>query len=283
MKRYFGKIDKKLLLLAVFASFVFVWIFRNSYQTKESRASVQAPSYVPGGRILVLGESPECEVVSPVGWVEGQETPKYSGVVDVEVQASDNNTVTKVEIYARHRDYYGGPENSFTLLSESVTPPYTASFDTTTLPLAYTVGVDAFAHDADGNIRWCPLFFGVEDITPPQISITSPVNGSVHKKGTKIPVELAYSDAYMAKLELYADGRVVCTIGNPDPVNFTPMTCYHYIPKKPGDHTLQAKAYDSFGNYSTSDEVVITGAASIDSSDESPTDTPKKGKKPPKK
>ena len=199
------------------------------------------------------GLSPECKVLLPVAY------STVSGVIDVEVEASDNKAVTKVEIYARHRKYWGSTSTN-ALLDEftQAQASYKTTLDTTKLPLAYTFDIIAHAYDADGQIGGCTSPITVKDITPPTVSISSPSANSSVSKRTYVPVTIQYSDAYISSIELYVNNKRICAIGNPDPITFKPVTCNWWVPKPNVTYSLQAKGHDSFGNVGVSSIIKVT-------------------------
>jgi subtilisin family serine protease len=163
-----------------------------------------------------------------------------SGLVSVNVSASDNIGVTKVELYANGA-----------LVATDTTSPYSFSWDSTKVANG-SVSLVAKAYDAAGNV-------GVSsgdtvtvanavapDTTPPTVSIKNPLNGSQVSGTVSINV-VATDNVGVQQTTLYIDGvqQASATSGS---------LSYSWNTRKisTGTHTIMAIAKDAAGNSSSS-------------------------------
>jgi thermitase len=196
-----------------------------------------------------------------------------SGLVNISADVTDNVGVSYVTINA------GG-----VFLMEFKSPPYTVSWDTTTLPDGNaTVGVNA--SDAAGNFVQKFITVTVKngisqptntptptvvlptptntpipsptptssDTTSPSVSITSPLNGSTVAVRSTVSIQASASDNIgITRVEFYVNGTLSCSDTS------SPYTCSWKVPgAKNKSYTLMARAYDAAGNSSTS-SITIT-------------------------
>lgn len=156
--------------------------------------------------------------------------------VTLEIAASDNVGVTKVEIYNA-----ASPLPLAILTNE----PYNIM-----LPLAdgdYTVS--AMAYDASGNTGLSEqVSFSVRtrETIPPNVSISSPLNGSMTNSPVNIIVD-ASDNVGVASVDLYLDNSLVQT--------FSASPFEHLADLLPGSHEAMAVARDADGNAATSTTV----------------------------
>ena len=87
------------------------------------------------------------------------------------------------------------------------------------------------------------------DAEPPTVSITSPANGDEVPQHVDVIVN-ATDNVAVTKVELYVDGAL-------REVSTTAPFTMTWNPTRPGEHTLQLKAYDGAGNVGTSSPVVV--------------------------
>lgn len=171
-----------------------------------------------------------------------------SGLTGVNVSASDNVGVTRVELRV----------NGSTIATDTVSP-YQFSWDTTRLSNGAATVV-AYAFDAAGNSKTSTsvsvnvansttnLVPAPIDTTPPVVKITNPTNGS-NVSGTVSISVTASDDAGAAgiKQSLYIDGALKASgIGG--------SLSYKWNTRKiaRGSHTIMAVAVDAAGNKSSS-------------------------------
>lgn len=185
-----------------------------------------------------------------------------SGLIDVAAQASDNVAVSKVEFYTEGRYCFGCDYGNVVLFATASASPYTAKLDTTRAPFAYARQIMAVAYDASGNksdmlTNIVPIT--IKDITPPTVSIISPLSGSTTRAGSTITVTIEVSDnaSAISGVKLYINNNQVCTWGywqndssnyqnSQYPQNKVQGSCSWTVPTKPNiTYSIQAKATDS--------------------------------------
>ena len=160
-----------------------------------------------------------------------------SGITSMSSGAADASGITKVEFYV-----------DGTLLSADTSSPYAVSWDTKSYAHNTSHTLLAKAYDGVGNIGTSTLATVlVSDITPPVVSITSPLNRSYVTRGTTIAVSATASDkSPIARVEFSVNGSLTCV----DPV--PAYSCSWSIPQaKNIVYTLQARAFDIAGNSAT--------------------------------
>jgi len=168
-----------------------------------------------------------------------------TGIVNIDLAATDNIGVTKIELYI------GG-----VLYAESSSATASFSWDTS----AYLDGnctIEARAYDAANNVATSSITVNVKnstvvDTTAPVATITSPSDGS-KLKGTTVKVNVSANDNVgVTKVELYIDGRLFGT-SNSSTASFN----WNIRNVSSGAHTLQAYAYDAAGNIGSSHLVTV--------------------------
>lgn len=112
-------------------------------------------------------------------------------------------------------------------------------------------GVGSFSEPSENLFISVPT---VADTTPPTVSITSPVNGSTIRRSALLTITASASDASgVARVEFRVNGVLKCT----DTV--APYTCAWQVPSaKKTSYTLNAKAFDTAGNFADSTVSVIS-------------------------
>ncbi|MHA3774633.1 S8 family serine peptidase [Verrucomicrobiota bacterium sgz303538] len=161
-----------------------------------------------------------------------------SGTVNVAVNATDNTSVSRIEIYVDGQ-----------LEGQTSSASATFAWDT----LTETDGqhtLEARAYDPSGNVGKGTVSVtvrnGSADRVAPTATILSPANGSRLLSTTRISIASSDNVA-VTKVALYIDGRLAgsTTIANP---TFTWSTSGVAL----GWHTIQAYAYDAAGNVGSS-------------------------------
>ncbi|MDP2672119.1 MAG: S8 family serine peptidase [Candidatus Daviesbacteria bacterium] len=180
-----------------------------------------------------------------------------SGPVDINVDASDNVGVTKVDFYV-----------DGVLLGSDISSPYVASLDTISLVNGSSHNISAKAYDLANNVGTSSTVTVTvnnpvstptptpvptstpapisSDTTPPTVSITSPLNGATVKAASKVNVSAAATDnVKIAKVEFYVGGSLKCT----STLSSGPYSCTWPVPgKKNTSYIITVKAYDSSNN-----------------------------------
>ncbi|MGA7800132.1 MAG: S8 family serine peptidase [Gammaproteobacteria bacterium] len=155
-----------------------------------------------------------------------------STVIPVDVTASDNVSVTSVDLYA------GG-----TKVGTDSVSPYQFSWNPTSVRSGQTVTLTAYAHDPSGNVGSATVTVTVVDRTPPVV--TPPPDKLTEATGTLTAVSLGTASAVDD-----FDG----------PLSATPSTTG---PFTVGTHTVTWTAVDAAGNVGTATQTVVVTTADI--------------------
>lgn len=227
--------------------------------TGTSYVTCNAPISTTGGDVLVrvsenwhlednftslsvdfVGLFARTDVVAPTVSITSPVTGStVSGVVNIDVNASDDVGIARV-------DFYRG----WTLIGSSTTPPFTFAWDTTTVPNAST-WISAKAFDAAGNSTASAnvndlnvLNPGGVDAQSPTGSITSPAAGTT-LSGTVTVTASAQDNVGVARVEFYSDYNTF--IGSDTTAPYSMSWNTTTVPN--GAHTLHLRIYDAGGNY----------------------------------
>jgi thermitase len=182
-------------------------------------------------------ESPTISITSPTGG-------DVSGLVPVDVTATDNIAVARVELYV-----------DSTLYATDMFSPYGFTLDSS--QYAGTVNLQARAYDDAGNSASSNIVLvtvasntTTTDSTPPQVAINSPDDGSL-VSGTVAIDASATDDVGVSKMTLSIDGKEVGVW------NDTSSITYQWTTKPPRGRgrksdpyssTISVTAEDSSGN-----------------------------------
>jgi thermitase len=162
-----------------------------------------------------------------------------SGLVGINVSATDNTGVSRIELYL-----------DGVLFAQSNSASASFSWDTLNSTDG-TPSLEARAYDAANNVgskfisvevRNSP----VEDAIAPSVAITSPSNNSSLGRTTKISIS-ASDNVGISKVELFIDGKWFGT-STSESSSFT----WNTSKVAKGAHTLQAYAHDAAGNIGSS-------------------------------
>lgn len=174
---------------------------------------------------------PNVAITSPTGG-------SAAGLVPVDVSASDNIAVARVELYANNA-----------LIASDNTAPFGFSLDSS--KYASTVTLEARAYDAAGNTGVsAPVSLTVSnDKQAPAVSILSPSSGSTVGGTVTISVS-AMDNEKVASVTLNIDGRDVATSSG------TSLKYTWNVPRVKGKQspysTITARAVDAAGNTGSS-------------------------------
>jgi subtilisin family serine protease len=162
-----------------------------------------------------------------------------SGVVPVNVTATDDTGVARVELYVNG-----------TLLATDTAAPYSFSWDTTASGSG-TRCLYAIAYDAAGNSAQSSqvtvTVSNSADTTAPIATILKPGDGSSISGINSVSISASASDNVgVAKMELYVDGSLKSTAADGS-------ISWSWNTKKAaaGTHVITVKAYDAAGNVGT--------------------------------
>jgi len=169
-----------------------------------------------------------------------------SGVTGVNVSASDNAGVSRIELHI------GG-----SLYAQSSSSSTTFNWNTGNF-IDGTYTLEARAYDAANNVASSTRSVTVRnsparDSDVPVVSITAPVDGQRVKGLWNLKVKVNASDNVgVSRVELYADGKLVGA-SSYAPVAFT----WNVRRATAGAHVFQAYAYDAAGNIGASSKVTV--------------------------
>lgn len=197
----------------------------------------------------VDSQAPAASITAPLG------SSTVSGVAVVNVSASDNVGVAKVELRVNG-----------SLLATDTAAPYAFSWDSTKVANGMAT-LQARAYDAAGNAASStsvsvnvantvpPV---VADTTPPSVSLTSPTAGASVKNKGNLTITATASDnmgASALKQALYIDNKLMTTASGGS-------LTYNWNLKKvsSGAHTINVVATDAAGN-SASAGATVTATA----------------------
>jgi hypothetical protein len=203
------------------------------YGRVNAAAAVAAAAQSSGGDT----QPPSTTISSPTGGT-------VSGIVAVNVSATDNVGVTRVELYVN-----GG------LLASDTAAPYGFSWDSSALT-GTTATLSARAYDAAGNSGVSQTVTVAVSAPPPPppppgpsappvVTISNPRNGST--VSGMVTVNASATDQVgISRLSLYLDGSMLST-GNKSSLS------YKWNTKRTpnGSHTISATATDTSGNQAT--------------------------------
>ena len=155
--------------------------------------------------------------------------------ITIEATVTDDNPISKVEFHA-------GPDEALVLLGEDTTAPYSFSF---TPDLAGTYTILVIATDSTGLIGEHSIVVDVGAQNPPEIAITSPLEGAVLLEGSTIVIAATVTDdVSISKTEFFA--------GTTEPLTFlgedtTAPYTMEFVPAAPGTYTVRAVGTDNLG------------------------------------
>lgn len=180
--------------------------------------------------------SPVVSITSPLNNATINE-----GSVNVTANASDDRTVTKVELYV-----------DGTLKSTDSAPPYIFSWDAK----AGDHSLTAKAYDAAGHVTTSPaisVHVNTPDTTAPVVSLTAPTSGA-EISGPAVTISANATDNVgVASVEFMIDGETKAS-DSTSPYSFS----WDSNSLADGTHTITAKAYDAARNSTTSSAINVT-------------------------
>ncbi|BBL82943.1 hypothetical protein TthAA229_17230 [Thermus thermophilus] len=168
-----------------------------------------------------------------VVWKAPADGAVVSGTVTLEVEATDNVGVAKVEFFA-----------GSTKLGEATSAPFTFNWNTLGYPDG-PVTLKARAVDAAGNFAEATLTVTVanQDKTPPTVVWKAPADGAVVSGAVALEVE-ATDNVGVAKVEFFA-GSTKLGEATSAPFTFN----WNTLGYPDGPVTLKARAVDAAGNF----------------------------------
>jgi hypothetical protein len=204
------------------------------YGRVNAGAAVQAAASTVSN---VDTQPPSASISAPLG------SASVSGLVPVNVTASDNVGVTKVELRV----------NGSTVATDTATP-FAFSWNSTTLANGSATLV-AVAYDAAGNsAASAPVSVTVANASTLSVAISKPANGSAVSGVVGVSTKAVESgNASTVKQSLYIDGSLKTTGSGTS-------LAYNWNTKKAasGAHTINVVATDASGNTSSNSVQVTT-------------------------
>jgi hypothetical protein len=196
--------------------------------------------------VLLATGTPPADTTAPSAIITAPAAgDTVAGVVSIDVSATDNLGVTKVECYANG-----------TLMGTSSSAIASFPWDTTQ-NLNGSYNLQIIAYDAAGNFGTAAsIIVTIQNTIPdtilPSVKITSPATGTTVTKNCKVSVA-ASDNVAVTRVNLYVDGKSVSSTTTSPYV----FTC-NISKLARGQHTLQAFAYDVAGNIGSSTTVSVT-------------------------
>ena len=190
----------------------------------------------------VDSEAPVVNIFSPA------DGDTVSGLVQVDVNASDNVAVSEVSLYANGQ-----------LIGTDSSAPYQFSWDSTGVNDG-SATLTAYANDSSGNQGQSANLavtvanqVVVDDQTPPRVVIKNPPDGSTWNNNVTISVSAA-DDISVDRLELYIDGALR-SMTNGKSLKFR----WNTREASQGTHVIEAIAHDQANNSDMQSIQVQTG------------------------
>ncbi|GLI35204.1 S8 family serine peptidase [Desulforhabdus amnigena] len=187
--------------------------------------------------VLAAGGSiPQQDLASPtVSVASPSNGSTVKGAVPVNVNASDNVGVSKVDLYI-----------DGILFATDTSNPYSFSWDSTTHPGGIAV-IKALAYDPSGNVgssnEVSVYVDNALDTTPPSVVISSPSNGATLAMKVTITAT-ASDDASVEQLSVYIDGSLMKSVSNQNSVTWN----WNTNKTAAGAHEIRTVAKDPSGN-----------------------------------
>ena len=187
--------------------------------------------------IVTIAEqsAPTVTITSPA------DSANVSGVVSLNVSASDNVGVDKVEFYVNG-----------VLKATDTSSPYAYSWDTSSLsPGAYTLMSKAY--DAAGNVsQTTKSVTVVNDLIAPTVVLSSPANNAT-VSGIVTISSNASDNVGVTRIEYYSNGVLLYASNTP-----TNSFSWNTTGVQNGVYSIVAKAYDNATNSAQSSSVTVT-------------------------
>jgi hypothetical protein len=204
-----------------------------------------------GAAVIAAAGANTADTQPPTAAISSPTGGTISGIVPVNVSASDNVGVTRVELLVNG-----------TLLATDTTTPYGFSWDSAAFA-GSTVALVARAYDAAGNsadsaavtvtVASIALPPG-PDTTPPTVSISAPPSGTV--SGVVTVTVSATDNVGVTRVDLLVNGAVLAS-DTTAPYTFN----WDTTALAGTTNTLVARAYDAAGNSGDSQTVTVTVAS----------------------
>lgn len=201
-----------------------------------------------GEALLLAASTTSGDTIDPTALILSPgEGDSVSGLVSVNVQAEDNQTVIAVELMIDN-----------VMVASDFDPPYAFVWDTSSRASGSHF-ISARARDAAGNVGessevQVTIDDGTNDETGPEITITNPKNGAVVSGSVSVGA-FASDESGVSQITISAGGKMLCA-GAPS------VSCSWNTRKlAAGAYSVTAKAQDKNGNQSSASVSVTVGSA----------------------
>ena len=215
------------------------WIENENYFITFRAVDLVGNSYI-GPPVIVKVDNQDDE--APTGYIKNPITGQsVNGVVDIEVEASDNTTIQYVSILINN-------DLKITRLTE----PYSYQWNTEEEADDLVYSIYAVIVDIDNNRTTIPPISVTvnnllpTDVTPPTGALTSPPAGSTVFGNALIQVTAA-DDQLVDYIEFYIDGQLNGTIDCNGP-SCTGSYEWNTLEESEGEHTIQVILVDGWNN-----------------------------------
>jgi hypothetical protein len=170
------------------------------------------------------------------------------GVVNVEVNASDNIGVSKVIFFANAANIC----DAITGQCEITSSPYRIRWNSTSISYSVGVPITAAVFDLAGNTKTFGISVTVDNVLP-IVSILNPAPSSYLKGSAQIDVFNSDTSG-VTRVVIIIDSTQVASVINP-PSTYTFM--WNTLSFSDGTHSIKAIAYDKAGNSNTHEIFVV--------------------------
>ena len=188
-----------------------------------------------------LATAPNVDTQPPSVSISPLAASTVTGLVPVNVTATDNVGVTKVELHV----------NGATVATDTATP-FGFSWNSASVPNG-TATLVAYAYDAAGNVgQSAPVSVAVANVSTLAVAIVQPTGGSIAAGTVQISTSASDGAGMTVSQSLYIDGVLKAT-GSGNSLGYS----WNTRKASKGTHTIQVTAKDATGNTS-SNAVTVT-------------------------
>jgi hypothetical protein len=181
--------------------------------------------------------APTVEIAAPAAGAP------VKGTVTVDVSASDDTGVMRVEVY----------RDSGVLLGTDTSHPFSVAWDTANLPLGDHI-LYAKAYDQAGNLGVAPMVsVSVREAVSPTVALLAPASGASVSGLVTLQAE-ASDNQSVTRVEFFRDNGILLGTDTTAPYDFAWDSSGVAV----GAHTLYATAYDPDGNQASSSMASVT-------------------------
>ncbi len=219
----------------IFKFFLNTTVFLDGNHTIEVKARDLAGNEGSSGTINI-----KIDNTLPSGFfISPSNSSVVGGIVNIEVNVSDNIGVSKVIFFANASNIC----DAITGQCEIISSPYRIRWDSTSISYSVSVPITAAVFDLAGNTKIFGISVTVDNVLP-IVSILNPAPSS-YLKGTAT-IDVFNSDTSgVTRVVIIIDSTQVASAINP-PSTYTFM--WNTLSFSDGTHSIKAIAYDKAGN-----------------------------------